>query len=127
MMTGACSYFRVLLQNFADSFKWPKRRIANSISHTIVRTCPAAFGPHEIIFIIAYKHKSPLYILIRCDLFEKISVIKWNKARKISIELSDITMFPSAINEVVLSICIFKNSRVNWLRSIIELVDQRLT
>ena len=76
MVTSTGCYISILLQNFSDSFKRTERWIRNGIGYTIIRTSPATFRPHKIIFSIMFQHKRPFHIILGSHFLIDSTILK---------------------------------------------------
>src|SRR5512138_1963005 len=127
MMPGPFSNFRILFQNGTQSLKRPYGRISNGIGYAVIRTSTATFGPHKIIFAIPHKHERTFDITLRRYFLKYGSIIKSDKTGKIIFQLNNIAMPPSAVDHIILPIFVLKNKLIDWLGTILKLVQQRFT
>src|SRR5690606_1635934 len=125
MMTSTRGYVRILLQNGVDAFKWPQWIVSYSISNFIVRTRPASFRPHKIIFAIANKHSRSFYIIFRGNFLVVASIIKRKEFREIITQLDHITVFPTPVVHIESPIFIPEHILINWLCAVYIIIDER--
>ena len=126
-MTGSCRHVGILLQDCTDSFKRSERRIRNGISHTVVRTSPATFRPHKIIFSLALQHKRTFYVVFRSHFLIDGTILKRHDTQQIRSHLHHITMAPATIIHIILAIIILEHKLVDRLGTIHNFINQRFS
>src|ERR1044072_648526 len=115
----------ILLKYLADPFKRACRRIGDGVGYGIVRTTPAAFRPHKIIFAITDEHERAFHISLRSDLLKKGTVFHRFETGKVRFHLDDVTMAPAPIDHVVLAVFVMKHKLVYRLCTVMEFIDER--
>src|SRR5215467_11426335 len=127
MVTCTRSDARILLKNLTYSLEWTEWCVANRIRYTVIRSCPSALRPHKVIFLIPVKHEWSFNITFGRYFLVNCAIGKRHHSGKITFQPDNIAMFPSAVNKVVRSITILEYKLIDWLRSVVKRIDQRMT
>src|SRR3546814_12217906 len=64
MVSRAGSDLRILLQDGSTALKRPKRRVRDGIGHPLIRSHPAPFRPHKLIFYYPDEHERPSTVIL---------------------------------------------------------------
>src|SRR5687767_8770744 len=125
VMTGASSDGRILLKDLADAREGTKGRRADRIRDGIVRSGPSSFRPHEVVLAVLQQHVRTLDVALGGDLFERSAVGERHEAAEVVLEAGDVAVPPAPVHDVPGAVAVLENELVDWLRTVVEAVDQR--
>ena len=104
----------------------PERRVAHAVVDAVRVSRPDAAGIHEIPLALALEHNRPLDIVLRSHVAPyRPLVVEREKRLEVGRKLDDVAAAPTAVDHVPL-VLVLEDILVDRLRSVPELVDERL-
>src|SRR4029453_8035558 len=123
MMPRAGRDTRILRQDVAGALEGSERRRPDRVRDRVVRTGPAAFGPHEVVLAVLHENPRALDVARRRDLLEhRPRAVNRHEAREVGIELRDVAVTPAAVDEVMRAAGIGEDEWIDRLRAVVKLV-----
>jgi hypothetical protein len=92
-----------------------------------MRAAPAAFGPHVVVAAVVLEHQRAFDVLRRRrDFLEQRAVGHRHDTGEVVLEPHDVGVLPAAVDHVMAAVVVTEDELVDRLRTVVELVDQRL-